>query len=119
MKIANAEDYIPAGEYNPHNVRPWLIGNEYGILAIAYAEHEQDAMDVAADNDTLRGLALDDDYIQELHADGEDIAAEAIMYLGNAGEPFSALAAWIKKLPNLSPDELSAMDDADLWKVAR
>jgi hypothetical protein len=119
MKIANAEDYIPTGEYNPHNVRPWLIGNEYGVLAIAYAEHEQDAMDVAADNDTLGGLALDEDYVQELYADGEDIAEEAIIRLGNAGEPFDAIHAWIKELPNRAPDELGAMCGADLWRVAR
>ena len=32
--VVNPSEYIPNGEFNPHKIRPWLIGNEFGVLGI-------------------------------------------------------------------------------------
>jgi hypothetical protein len=63
-------------EYNPHNVRLWVICNEYGALGAVWASHEQDALDALIDNDLGAGILIDE-------ADADDESPR----LGNAGEP--------------------------------
>ena len=63
-------------EYNPHNVRPWVICNEYGYMGVVWASHESDALDELVDNDLGAGILIDE-------ADADEESAR----LGNAGEP--------------------------------
>lgn len=114
-----ANDVIFPGEYNPHHVRPWIIGNEYGALVLVWASHEQDAFDAAYDADMLAGLAVDEEHYRELCDEAcadaqcheaqcpwrEDRSAcscehscnipDGIMLLGNASEPADAEHAWL------------------------
>lgn len=73
--VVNVEDCIYQGEFNPHNVRPWLIYGLYGAYAIVFASNEQDALDIAADADKLKACAS-----ERLETDTD--------YLGNAGDPY-------------------------------
>ena len=87
-----AEDVVFKDEYNPHSVRPWIIGNEYGALCLVWASSEQDALDNACDANLLAGIALDEEVVEELVADGNE---DSIMYLGNASEPFESENVWL------------------------
>ncbi len=49
---------LPFGEFNPHNVRLWVIGNEFGALGAVWASHEQDALDELVDADLGGGLLM-------------------------------------------------------------
>ena len=64
--------------YNPHNVKAYVIHNEYGVLCIAIGDCLQDALDNAVDNACLDSCLVED---QE-DRDGPYCS------LGNAGELF-------------------------------
>lgn len=71
--------------YNPHNVKLWVIGNEYGALCGAWGSSEQDALDAAVDAGLLDCLmAEEQDY------DNEDLTP-----LGNASELFDLTHVWM------------------------
>lgn len=73
--IANFEDRnIWANKY--------AIANEFGLLAIVYADHEADALDEAADSGLLDCLLLD---ISEL----EDRFSDDHLHLGNFSYPYA------------------------------
>ena len=96
--VVEPGDFIPAGEYNPHNVRPWLIYNEVGTLAIVFASNEQDALDGAMDGDKLNSVIIDRaDYDAMTEEERDDLA-----YLGNASEPCDLSYVGIVELPNPS-----------------
>lgn len=69
-------DVILPWEYNPHNVRLWIVCNEYGALGAVWASHESDALDELIDNDLGAGILIDE-------ADADNDSPR----LGNAGEP--------------------------------
>jgi len=77
-----ANDVIFSHEYNPHNVRLWLISNEYGPVAAVWADCEQDAIDEATDAGLMDAFLLEDDDIDE-----EDMEVGEYSFIGNAGEP--------------------------------
>lgn len=79
-----ANDVTFAGEFNPHNVRLWVIGNEFGALGAVWASHEQDALDTLIDEDLGGGLLIDE-------ADATEDTARA----GNASEPVNLNYAWM------------------------
>ena len=108
--VVNPDAYIPKGEYNPHNVHPFLIHNEYGTLAVVFADCEQDALDEAADAGKLKGHALSNEDVEEWNKDGRE---EDITYLGNASEPYSLDYIGIVPLPN-PPFSCCAMFEAML-----
>ena len=62
----------------------YAIWNEFGIIAIVYADHEQDALDSAMDNGKLNGELMDMVDFREYEAKGWD---DSYMLLGNASEP--------------------------------
>jgi hypothetical protein len=93
--VANPSDYIPAGEYNPHNVRPFLIHAHGFPVAIVFASCLQDAFDEAVDNDKLDQFLVAD---QDLPDYGDE--EEGIARLGNAGEPFDIQTLDAIELPN-------------------
>lgn len=57
--VVNFDDFIADGEYNPHNVRPWLLHDHGTVIAVVFASSLQDALDEAADNDKLDHLMID------------------------------------------------------------
>ena len=85
-------DVILPGEYNPHNVRPWLLGAEYRPHCLVWASHEQDAFDAAVDAGKLDGMLIE----PEDEAEAEQ--NERLTRLGNAGEPFDLTNAWIDEV---------------------
>jgi hypothetical protein len=92
--VVNPSDFVPKGEFNPHNVRPFLLHDHGFTLAVVFADCLQDALDIAADADKLdrylvRGRELDD------YGDGDGLA-----HLGNAGEPFDIESLAAVELPN-------------------
>lgn len=71
-------------EFNPHNVRLWIIGHEFGAICAVWASCEQDAFDEM----------LDTGYEQFLVENPEE--DQDYSYLGNAGEPCNLDYAWIE-----------------------
>ena len=82
-----ANNIIFPNEYNPHNVRLWIIGHELGAIVAVWAPHEQEAFDILID-ENLGGAFLVDE--EDLEEDLEYV------YLGNAGEPCNLEHAWIE-----------------------
>jgi len=81
--VCNPDDFIPAGEYNPHSVRPWLLHDHGFTVAVVFADCLQDALDIACDEDKLSSFKVDDDTLKTDY-DAEGI--EGLASLGNAGE---------------------------------
>ncbi len=96
-QVVNPAEYIPNGQFNPHKMRPWLIWNEYGALAIVYAHHEQDALDEMADSDRLDSCLVSPEDLAEAERDGH---ADEFASLGNASEPFDLSYIGMRELPN-------------------
>lgn len=92
--VVNPDDFIPAGEYNPHNVRPFLLHDHGFVVAVVFASCLQDALDEAADAGKLDRY----DVGEEDHADyGPE--EEGITRLGNASEPFDIDTLGVLELP--------------------
>lgn len=77
-----------SASYNPHNVRLFVIGHEFGAICAVWASNAQDAFDNAVDANMLDCLMCEDQNPNE--EDEEDLAR-----LGNAGELFDLSYAWI------------------------
>lgn len=100
--VVNLDDWIPAGESNPHKVRPFLFHDHGFTLAVVFATCLQDALDIAADaekldrfkiGDTERGdYAEDDDRISYLGNDGSphDIESLVVVEMSNPKRSFAA-----------------------------
>jgi hypothetical protein len=101
--VVNIDDYIPTGEFNPHNVRPWLLHDHGFVVAVVFADCLQDAIDTAVDEwtDDTQTVGYMDRYLINMEDDSktadwraygdtkEDIwNCESISFLGNASEPF-------------------------------
>lgn len=76
-------------ERHPHNMRLWVIGNEYGALGAVWASHEQDALDELVD----RGLG-ESLLVGNADMDEEDMVDWAS--LGSAGEPADLTSVWLQ-----------------------
>ena len=95
-----ANDVTFPHEYNPHNVRLWVIGNEYGAICAVWADCEQEALDEALDAGKLDSFLVEpEDVDPDLLADG------FYAHLGNAGE--------ITDLSYCSMEEIS-LNDQDM-----
>jgi hypothetical protein len=90
--------------FNPHSVRLWVIGNEFGALCAVWADCEQDALDEAVDANFLDSLQVDADAFAQMTEDEQDGFAR----LGNASEPFDLANVWIQ------PSRLSEKEDCQL-----
>lgn len=64
----------------------WAVGNEFGVLTIVSARSEEEALEIATDNDLAKGLQCDED-----NADDET-------YRNGYGEPFDLTYAWITRV---------------------
>ena len=85
-------DVTMPGDYNPHKVRLWAIGHEYGPICAVWAASEQEALDEMLDRGYEQFLVADEDFDQD--ADERGFYA----YLGSAGEPCDLSYAWIKPI---------------------
>ena len=63
----------------------YAIHNEYGVIAIVYADCEQYALDEAADSGKLNSELMNAEDWLEYSSKGWD---DSYMCLGNASEPF-------------------------------
>ena len=74
---------------NPNEGRYWdrtyAINNEFGVIAIVYANTEQGALDEAVDEGLMDCMQMSDEDHAEYEANGWD---DSFIYAGNAGEPF-------------------------------
>ena len=93
--VVNPEDFIPAGESNPHNVRPWLVLDEGFTLGIAFAESLSDALDILADERKLDRFLISPSQLDEY---GEE--EEGISRLGNNCNPYDIENVMAFALPN-------------------
>jgi hypothetical protein len=78
----------PDNGYNPHNVRMWVIGHEFGAICAVFASSEQDAFDAAVDGNMLDCLMAQD----------QDHDDESLTPLGNASELFDLTYAWLAEV---------------------
>jgi hypothetical protein len=67
--VSNPDDFIPAGDFNPHNIRPYILHSAGSVLAVAFSENSEDAMSEAADGGQLEGRKITDDNIDETTGD--------------------------------------------------
>ncbi len=73
--------------------KAYLIGNEYGLLCVSYANDEQQALDNAVNDGFLDcQLMSDADHCEYDKAGWHD----SFLYAGNASEPFWCDYLWIK-----------------------
>ena len=76
-------DFTLPDSYNPHNTRLFYIGVQCGFewldLAVIWANCEQEALDIACDNDMLDNLLAED----------QDYEDESLTAIGNASELFN------------------------------
>ncbi len=80
-------DIVLPWESHAHNMRAWVIGNEFGACGVVWASHEQDAFDELCDAGLSGGLAIE-----------EKDSDEETARLGNAGEPHDLTYAWIQEI---------------------
>jgi hypothetical protein len=93
--VVNAEEFIPAGAYNPHKARPFLLHDHGFVVALVFASCLQDALDIAVDAGKLDGFQVSENDLADYGPDEEGIAR-----LGNASEPFDIQALDAVELPN-------------------
>ncbi len=94
--VVNLDDYVPQGESNPHDTRPWFLHDAGFCIGVVFADCLQDALDIAADEGRLeRFLLADEDWVDY---DGPD--DERVSYLGNHGHPYDIEALGVVELPN-------------------
>jgi len=86
IRIANKYGYR-CGE------RAYLIGNEYGLLCVAYGDNEQEAIDNAVNEGFLDSELMSDEDHAEYDSEGWH---DSYIYAGDAGEAFWSQYLWIK-----------------------
>ena len=101
--IVNGDSMIPHGEFNPHNVHPFILHDAGFVLGVVFAEHLQDALDEAVDNDILDRFQVTEAELEEYRT-GTDSDGypeyERISHLGNASEPFDIEGLDVVEVPN-------------------
>jgi len=86
IRIANKDGYR-FGE------RAYLIGNEFGLLCVAYGDNEQAAIDNAVNEGFLDSELMSDEDHAEYDSEGWH---DSYIYAGDAGEAFWSQYLWIK-----------------------
>ena len=90
--VVEKNDFIPQGEYNPHNIHPWLLHANGLALCVVFASNLQDALDIAADDGRLDAFQVD-----ESDCDDDE---NGYAGLGNDGEPFDIETLGFTELAN-------------------
>ena len=76
--------------YNPHNVKLYIIGNEFGAIVALWASNEREALDEMVDNNYEQLLISPVDFDAMREDEKEDCS-----FLGNASEPCNLDYAWV------------------------
>jgi hypothetical protein len=87
-------DVTLPGDFNPHNTRLWVIGNEYGPMGAVWANHEQEAIDELIDQDLADGILVDEDTQKTMTEDER----EECGFGGNASEPYYTEHLWMAEV---------------------
>ena len=84
------KEFDEVSNFNPYNIRLWVIGNEYGAVCGIFASHEQNALDNACNANAM----------ESFRAESEDSARddEGYVSLGNAGEAYDLDNCWIAEV---------------------
>ncbi len=93
--VVNPDEFIPAGAYNLHQVRPFLIHDHGFVIAVVFADSLSDALDAAADAGKLDAFQVAGSELADYGPDEEGITR-----LGNAREPFDVQGLDYLELPN-------------------
>lgn len=94
--IANPDDMVTVGSYNPYKIHPFILHEVGYVQAIVFAENLQDALDEAVDSNLLDRYQIAptemNDYACSAHEAGFNYecsdCGSGIANLGNASEPF-------------------------------
>ena len=142
--VVNPDDFIPAGDYNPHNIHPFLLHDHGFTVAVVFASNLQDALDTAVDEDRMDRYLIDlkddnqrSDYltddVTEMAAGFDANCPEYTdangkqswwrtepSFLGNASEPFDIESLGVVELPNPKKSFCSQfMESFPVGKVAQ
>ena len=93
--VVNPMDFIPEGEFNSYNTRPFLLHDHGFPVAVVFASCLQDALDEAADADKLDRYLVSEEDLKDYPNE-----EEGLTFLGNAGEPFDIESLSVLELPN-------------------
>lgn len=91
--VVNPDDFIAAGEYNPHKIHPFLLHDHGFVVAVVFADCLQDAIDTAVDADKMGRYAIEE-------ADLEEYGEDGVSYLGNFGKPFDIESLGVLEFDN-------------------
>lgn len=80
--VVDFDSFIADGEYNPHNIHPWVLHDHGFVICVVFAGNLQDALDSAVDENKMDQFLIKEDDLKNYPDD------EGITYLGNASEPF-------------------------------
>lgn len=84
---------------NPGDFDSWnhlyLIHNEYGSLALVFANCESDALDEATDNGNLKSHKVFESDLSEMTEEEK----EDLLYCGNASEPYDQANLGMIEIP--------------------
>jgi hypothetical protein len=83
MNYTNIKKRIANFDDKSFSRNRYAIANEYGIIAFAYGNCEQDALDAAADSGHLDSELMSPEDYGEYCQNGDSIC-----YLGNSSEPY-------------------------------
>lgn len=95
--VVNLDDWIPANEYNPSRIKPWLFHDHGFALAVVFASSLQDALDEAADAGKLDRYKISE---EEFNARSDESDRDTLDYLGNTSDPFDIESLGVVELPN-------------------
>lgn len=81
-----ANDVVLPWDTHCHNMRLWVIGNEYGVMGCVWGSNEQDALDTLIDDGLGADILID-----------EKDADEETTRLGNASKPCNTDYLWMQE----------------------
>lgn len=93
--VVEADECIYQGDYNPRNVRPWLIHAGGSAICVVFADCLNDALDEAADEEKLKGFKIPDD----VAANAPDEVYDTYTHLGNDSAPYNIDELEVIELP--------------------
>jgi hypothetical protein len=95
--VVNPEDFEPNYNKWPGNTRkPFVIGHEFGAIAIVFASYKEDALDEAADRGILDCFKVPREDVDKL----TEKEQEQFLIAGNFCDYFDDTYLWIVELPN-------------------
>lgn len=78
--VVEADECVYQEDYNPRNVRPWLLHSHGIAICVVFADCLQDALDEAADEEKLEGFKMSEEEVDQT-ADDDDFDKHT--HLGN------------------------------------